>query len=92
MNLSKLIWARGNKCSTLHILPTQSFVPAICCFESKANRGGTAKWVIFKKTEVEKIINSKYLVHDGISACKKCIKLAEKGSFKLEIFVKRESN
>jgi hypothetical protein len=88
MSLSKLVWAMGNKCSTIHIIPEQKFMPALCGFESKANRGRTPKLVILKTDEVEKIMQSKKLIHDGIKICKKCLTLAKKDSSKLEYFKK----
>ena len=55
-------------------------MPALCGKVSKANRGGTAEWGIFKKEAIEDILNKK---PNGTykSLCEKCLKLAESNSF-----------
>jgi hypothetical protein len=72
--MSEPIYALGNKCRTLHIIPGMTFSPSLCGFIPTANRGGKPTWSVFEK----EVALSRVTVQ--IRVCEVCEKLHAEAS------------
>lgn len=67
--MTHAIYAYGNKCSTLHIIPEMKFSPSLCGFTPTANRGGTPNWSVVDKEEALSRRSRRFYT------CEKCEKI-----------------
>jgi hypothetical protein len=69
--MKKPIYAIGNKCKTLHIIPEMAFSKSLCGFLPTANGGGKPTWKVYEKETALGFVTV------GIKVCEQCEKLHE---------------